>query len=475
MTSVTTTQKIIINTGLSIALRILGSLLGLVSIYYLTHYLGDIGYGKYETALVYLYILNTIADLGIYNIVLREVDNEQSIFANALTLRIISLAFFYVLGLAVLRFFPYDLEVKVGIFIASLFTIANSISQLLITVLQKRLNVYLASVYEIVARVVFLTSIILLIYLHKPLTYFFGALAVSGLTMLALNVITVCRYLKIYFLFEWAKIVYILKEALPIGIIILFVFIYFKLDQVLLSYFKGPQAVGIFGLSYKIIENIIFIPGMITGLIIPILSKKIHLKQKFDELFNKIIKYFVIISLLIIIALYYFADLIIKALAPDSFNDSIAVLKILSLALFFIFLGSISGAVILVFKKQKISIPIYIAGALINVLLNFYFIPRYSYFGSAWITVLTEAFVNGSLLYLATRFSQTAIELLKLFVITLIGALLTILSLWLPYQVLMGIAAIIIFPAVLYWLKIIATDDLMEITNLKNLITHKTC
>lgn len=473
MPKISTAQKIIINSLVSGALRIIGSIVGLVSIYYLTHYLGDTGYGKYETALVYLYILNTIADLGIYNIVLREVKNEQRIFANALTIRIISLAFFYLLGFALLRFFPYDWEIKIGIFIASLFTISNSISQLFITIFQKNLTAYLASIYEIISRIVFLILIILLISLHKPLVYFWGALAVSSLIMMTLNIITASRYLKIFFSFEYERIVYILKEALPIGIIIVFVLIYFKLDQVMLSYFKGPEAVGIFGLSYKIIENIIFLPAMIMGLITPILSKNFHLKQNFNRIFNKIIKYFSIISLFIIIALFYFSDLFINILAPDSFNDSIVVVKILSLALFFIFLGSASGAVILVAKKQKSSVPIYIAGAIINMVLNFYFIPRYSYFGAAWITVLTEGLVNSSLLYLALRSAKIIIKLSSLFTIISIGGILTILSFYLPYQILTGVVALVVFPIILYVLKIIDFQDIKEIINLKNLIISK--
>ncbi len=468
-----TAQKIIINTGISITLRVLGSILGLVSIYYLTHYLGNIGYGKYETALTYLYILNTIADLGIYNIVLRENHNEQSVFANALTLRIISLAFFYLLGFTMLKFFPYESEVKIGILVASLYTIGNSISQLIIPVFQKRLNVYFASIYEIIARLIFIIAIVILTYLHKPLVYFLGALSISSLTMLALNYIQASRYLKIYLAFEQKKILYILKEALPLGIIILFVFVYFKLDQLMLSYFKGPREVGIYGLSYKIIENIIFIPGMIMGLIIPIFSKLSASKSKLNEIFNKTLKYFAVISMVIIIILFFFSKLFIRLLAPESFNDSINVLKVLSLALFFIFLGSVSGGIILVFKRQKLSIPAYIIGAVLNVILNLYFIPRYSYFGAAWTTVVTEILVNCSLLYLSLKTSLLSIKLSNLFLIGLVGIFLIIPSLWLPYKEFVGIIAVLMFLATMYWTKIIETNDVKEILNFRKLLSHK--
>ena len=57
------------------------------------------------------------------------------------------------------------------------------------------------------------------------------------------------------------------------GIAAILVMIYFKLDTVMLSFMKDQIDVGIYGLAYKILENLIFFPAMFVGLIMPLLSK----------------------------------------------------------------------------------------------------------------------------------------------------------------------------------------------------------
>src|SRR3989338_9344642 len=64
-----------------------------------------------------------------------------------------------------------------------------------------------------------------------------------------------------------------IKEAFPIAVSLVFVFLYFKLDTVLLSLMKPAGDVGIYSVAYKVLEVVIFLPAMYMGLIMPRLSK----------------------------------------------------------------------------------------------------------------------------------------------------------------------------------------------------------
>jgi O-antigen/teichoic acid export membrane protein len=97
-----------------------------------------------------------------------------------------------------------------------------------------------------------------------------------------------------------------------------------------------------------------------------------------------------------------FAGLAIKVVAGPSFEaastvsfrgqpiTSVVVLQILCVYLFLAFIGSFFSSVLLAAKLQRGLIWSGVAGLVCTVVGNFLLIPRYSYFASASLTVLTE-------------------------------------------------------------------------------------
>src|SRR3972149_7355124 len=114
-------QKIAYNVLISLGARVVGTALALFTIGLTTRYLGKEGFGEYSIALAFLYIFNSLADLGFYNILVREISkpgtDEREIVSNVFTLRTLSL--FLILGLGVIAgwFFPYSIEVKKSFFL----------------------------------------------------------------------------------------------------------------------------------------------------------------------------------------------------------------------------------------------------------------------------------------------------------------------------------------------------------------------
>ncbi len=72
------------------------------------------------------------------------------------------------------------------------------------------------------------------------------------------------------------------------------------------------------------------------------------------------------------------------------FSDSAASLRILSLSFPAYFISSVLMWSLVTLKKYKSMLLIYIAGLLANGVLNFIFIPRYSYIASSYITGVSE-------------------------------------------------------------------------------------
>jgi len=167
--------------------------------------------------------------------------------------------------------------------------------------------------------------------------------------------------------------------------------IHFKGDTFLLSIFKPQEDVGIYSASYRIFENLIFLPGIFLGLVFPRLSyfaknDKHHLKVFFQKIFNIMI--FSVLPLTLFFALL--APYIVQIIAGPEYFGSIFPTMILSISLIAIFLSAPFSQLIIATGKQKTLIVTSLIVMTVNIILNLIFIPKYSYTAAAIITLSTE-------------------------------------------------------------------------------------
>lgn len=188
------------------------------------------------------------------------------------------------------------------------------------------------------------------------------------------------------------------------GISVVVTFVYFKMDTILLSVMKTSADVGIYNAAYKVIENLSFFPGMIIGLILPIMSHSIISdREKFKDVTDKIFKFFFLLLVPIVIGTLFLADGIIRVIGGAGFSESGNVLRILVIALAFIFFGNISNTILLSGGLQKKLMYALSFCAAFNVIANILVIPRYSYVGTAAISAITELLVVTITFYLIAK------------------------------------------------------------------------
>ena len=403
------TQKIAYNALFSAGARVVEVAIALVIIGLTTRYLGDGGFGDYIIVITFVYIFSVIADLGLYSIVVREISregaNEEKIINNAFTLRFV--AGFFILGSAffVSLIFPYSESVKTGIGIAAIgFWILSNI-QVLMGLFQKHLAMDKVAIAEILGRVIQLLFVLACVKLDLGFLYIIFSIFLGAIFNFALVLFFTSKYIKIRLRFDFKFWKELLKQAYPLAISAILVLIYFKLDTIFLSVMKAREDVGVYGLSYKILENLIFFPAMIVGLTMPIMSKYIFTdRNKFKSVVQRTLNFLLIAVVPMIVGVVFISDKIIKLLGDgEGFKDSPLVLNILMMALGFIFLGALFSNIIIAANKQKQLAQIYFVGMIFNIITNFIFIPRYSYFGAAATTVVTELLVTVLMIFVVYR------------------------------------------------------------------------
>ncbi len=466
--------KILYNTIVQIMSKVASTALGLIAMAMMTRYLGTSGFGEYTTIITYISFFAIVADLGLTLITVQMISvpgvSEKKILDNLLALRLVSAIFFLSLGPLSVLFLPYENSIKVGVLILSLSFVFIALNQILIGLFQKRLRMDRSAIAEIFGRLSLVLGIYLAIKNGLGLNGLLWATVIASFLNFALQYILAQKFIKTGLEFDlklWKKII---KKSWPLALIIVFNLIYLKTDTLILSIVKTQEEVGIYGAAYKIIEVIVTIPFMFSGLVLPFLTISWLKKEpkKFKSILQKSYDFMIFLALPMVVAIQIIAPELIFLIAGKEFMPAVEILKILILAAGLIFIGTIFSHAIIAIDKQKKLIPLYLFVSLSALAGYLIFIPKYSYFGAAWITIYSEAFIAlASIIYVykATKFIPKNYSLLKSILASLLMAGFLIIFpkelafSWLGLFIEISVATLIYF-LFLYLLKGFSKNDL---------------
>lgn len=393
------TRKIALNTIVQIVGKILTTAIAVAMLAYLARYLGVAGYGDYTTIFAFLGFFAILADMGFYTVAVRELakhpDRASKIMGNILSLRFLFALIFLLLAPIVGLFIPsYSEVIKIGIWVGTLSSFFILLNQLFVGVFQANFRMDRLVISDVLARTLLFILTLVFIQMGLPLHYFILANVLANLFLFILSFLMSRRFLIFNFKFDYQYWKYILKEAIPLGIVIVLGLIYFKIDTVMLSIMKDSEAVGIYGAPYKILEILITIPAIFMGSVLPLASR--YLKEgdpRFRESFIKSFDFISLIVLPIIFSIFILAKPIVLLVLGEEFLASVIVLRILIFAVLIIFYGTIMGNFVVAANLQKKLVWLYIFSVVFNIVGNLILIPNYSYIGSAVTTIATEFLV----------------------------------------------------------------------------------
>lgn len=361
---------------------------------------GTEGYGNYVFISSFTLLFIGLTDFGTTIVSIREasVKKEEAvkIFGSTFVLRLfLSLTLFLFFNLLVI-FLPQFTGLREPALIASLvlpFLVLRTTSQ---GILQTFLRLDLASFTEVFASIIFLIFLILYYFLFKTasLSLLMTFWALSALFSGFLALFFSSKYLCLKPSWHFSTVKKIFKEAAPLGIYLLVYSVYDRgIDSFIIKTFNGSQAVGFYGLAYKIHGNLILGAAFLMNSLFPLLSSY---KQKFDQLKAVYVKAFTILlfsGFFLLISFFVFAPLVINIIGGKEFEPSILVLRILLGATFFSYLNHLTGFFLVALDDQKMLLRFSLVSFLFNLIFNLIFIPRYSYVAAALITILTEIII----------------------------------------------------------------------------------
>ncbi|KJR47089.1 capsular polysaccharide biosynthesis protein [Desulfosporosinus sp. I2] len=196
-----------------------------------------------------------------------------------------------------------------------------------------------------------------------------------------------------------------LKRGLPYGIAVIFLFVYFQIDMLMLSLMRPTIEVGIYSAAYRLISVLLFIPGILTSVLYPILFQLgVESKEKHRGTIEKIFKVLSAVGIPGSVLIFVLADPLLTWLYNGRFPASIPILMILSWFFALECLSFSLGDVLTTTDRQWTRAKIQGSAALLNIAINLYAIPRYGIYGASVATLITELFVFIAFYWIVRRY-----------------------------------------------------------------------
>jgi len=174
-----------------------------------------------------------------------------------------------------------------------------------------------------------------------------------------------------------------------------------------LGFFRGSQEVGIYSASNVISQQSIFlIVSLFSMASIPIAfgiweSQGIKASQEF---MSKLGRYYLIIALPAAVGLSVLAKPIVGVLFPPDYFLGYRIVPMISVGAFLVGVSNIFSEGLTFHKRTDLLMFCYLGAGLLNIGLNFVFIPRYGYIGAAVATLSSYAFLLLLTINISRRF-----------------------------------------------------------------------
>jgi len=430
--------------------------------------------GKYYLAISLTTIFAIFIDLGLINVLTREVAKRpfesNKLLGNVLSLKIpLSVI---AIGAVILTTYllGYETLTKHLVYISSISMILDSFTTTFFAVSRGHHNLIYESVASILFQLIVMSFGLWALYSGYGLLYIMLALAIASLFNFIYSSIVLSFKIGVKISLQYDKKFFwtLIKLALPFAGYAIFQRLYTYLDSVLLSILANEMYVGIYQIPFKIIFALQFLPLAFVASLYPALSHYwVHNKEQLLVSFKRALNYLMIISVPIIFGTIVLADKIIM-LFNSAYSEAILPLQIIIIALLFIFLNYPIGSLLNACDRQKKNTFNMGLTVVLSVALNLILTPLFQAVGAAITVLVSNMFMFFLGLYYSSQImdlklkSNILVLLKTLAAATIMASLVYILKGYL-HIIFLVLIAIVVYFLFIFIFRAIKKEDLLSV------------
>jgi O-antigen/teichoic acid export membrane protein len=365
-------------------------------------------FGTYSFAVAYAAFFVFFTDLGLDAVTTRElaahpVEEEGRILGSALVAKAVLVALAVAGSLAALFIFGSGLRVPAALSVIGLLAAVPGTPALL---LNARVRVVGATVIQLVGSVLTLVGTIAVLHLsaspNGPIIVMSAATVAVGLGLAGLARLGA----TVRMTFDPATMRRILRGAAPVALALVGVVIYRRADQLLMGGLGQIRDLARYAAAVRIVDALNIVPLAVATIALPALTHFQSLdaadagrEPRAGRL--AAVGYRLLAALILpVAALATYAGGPIMSLAfGSSYRSAGTALAILLWAHYFGFTGVMVDQVLIARRQSRHLAVLTLCGAVLNVAIDLWAIPRYGGVGAAWASLVAYAvpFVAGSL------------------------------------------------------------------------------
>ncbi|HEX6547109.1 MAG TPA: flippase [Candidatus Dormibacteraeota bacterium] len=395
-TGTTTTLRIgslaVRNSLLVLAARVVSRLVALFTVVILANHLGDARYGRYVTMVAYSALVSVLADLGLSTLYTREAartpERLTQFLGNLLAGKaLLGLAAFAVLGIALALAGVGDLALPGGVLL-----VATSYSSLIRNTFYATGRLELEAIAILGEIAIQAAGIVAGARTGQDVSYFVWVYAASaiGTATYAAVAIRGFRLAAIRPQVDLALLRAWLRLAFPFALGFLLTNLYFRADVPILQHYRPFREVGWYQFAYKPFEALQFVPLAFQTVVYPVLA--VYFRQSTGQLqlaYERFFRALVLLGWPLTVGTFVLVHPIGRLFRL--FPQSEPSLRILAVAIVFLFANSAFTAMLYAIDRQDLFAWTTAIAVVINVGLNLALIPLYGYLAASATTVVTEA------------------------------------------------------------------------------------
>lgn len=386
--------------------KLLTYISALLTMILVTRILSESDYAAYGLAMTFVLLVQLVAHAGTNRIGVREVakypEHADDILSAVVSLRILTSIVVYGLLAVVIQFLPYTNHDRLATTVISLSFIFYSIGMALDVVFLPRLKMLVPSLADFLAEIFQVLALgALLVYSWQtPLNgrlIFYLVLAITGagnLIICLVRWVGASRLVRIRLRIDSFHWKYLLSISIPVAAVGVLEQIQYRADAVIISIINPGVAghnIAVYSLAVKIMDVVLMVPVVFIGVAFPALARYAHTDvERYRRALQRVFNGAVSLAAPAAVTLVLLAPGIVALIGSDKYPDAALPLQILGISAIFNFLSTLYSSLVIIYNRQTRLIWAYAINIVVNVGLNVWLIPQYSYVGSAAITVFTE-------------------------------------------------------------------------------------
>ncbi len=367
---------------------------------------GAADYGLYFAVFNFSFLFNILLDFGITNFNNRNIAQNNHLlnkhFSSILILKFLLAILYFVVILIV--------ALLIGYKSAQLyFLIFLGINQFLISlILYLRSNISglllfrTDSFLSVLDRVLMIAICSVLLWGHVTevpfrIEWFVYAQTLAyTLTAVIAGIIVIRKASFRRFNWNFPFFMMIIRQSFPFAILFLLMSIYNRLDSVMLERMlpglSGKEQSGIYASAYRLLDAVNMIAFLFAGLLLPIFSRMLKLKEPVTQMVRLSTDLLITISIIVSFGCYFYSLPIMELLYHEHVEASSAVFSILMFGFIPISVTYIFGTLLTANGNLKYLNIMACCGMILNLSLNYLLIPHFQAVGSAWASLITQLF-----------------------------------------------------------------------------------